>query len=117
MMKALKGEKVTIALADPSLACNRPVAAFEGSRQGDVIEGQPLESNGYFIDVSQNVFEEEDKDKNCVNYPTDNFDTYMACDDDFVRGFVSTMGLGANIPIWATSNRLCKEIKLHLFFI
>ena len=94
---------MTISLADPGLACNRPVAAFEGSKQGDVIEGQPLESNGYFIDVSQIVFEEKDKDKNCVNYPTASFDTYMDCDDAFVRGFVSTMGLGAHIPIWATS--------------
>ena len=108
-MKHIKDEKVTISLSDPGLACNRPVAALEGSRQGDTIEAEPFKNSGYIIDVNQNVFEEEDKEKNCVNYPTADFDTYMACDDAFVRNFVSTMGLGGHIPIWATSKKLCQN--------
>ena len=100
----IQNQTVTLSLTDRSLACNRPIRAFHGSGQGDFVQTEPFERATYIIDVNQNVFEEEDEEKNCVNYPTPHFDTYMDCDDAFVLESTSRMGFGNQIPIWATRN-------------
>ena len=102
--KNIQNQTVTLSLKDQSLACNRPIGAFQGSRQGDLVKTEPFERATYIIDVNQNMFEEEDEEKNCVNYPTLHFDSYMDCDDAFVLDSVSRMGIGNQIPIWVTRN-------------
>ena len=43
---------------------------------------------------------EEDKSKNCVNYPHEKYETYSDCEDDFVA---SNLPPGI-VPIWFTNN-------------
>ena len=43
---------------------------------------------------------EEDKERNCVNYPTATFKSFAECDIDFVK---RTLPEGAN-PYWVASN-------------
>ena len=102
--KHVQKQTITLSLTDRSVACNRPIGAFQASRQGDLVKTEPFERATYIIDVKQNMFEEEDEEKNCVNYPTPHFDTYMDCDDAFVLNSASRMGLGNQNPVWATKN-------------
>ena len=53
------------------------------------------------IKISQTIDSELDADKNCKNYPYENFENYGNCDDDFVRKVVSKYGV---MPFWATKN-------------
>ena len=50
--------------------------------------------------MKENIFLEEDKTKNCVNYPNEKFLSYNDCDKDFL---ISTLHPGL-IPIWATNS-------------
>ena len=34
----------------------------------------------FYVKVSQDLYEEKDVTKNCVNYPNDEYETYTDCD-------------------------------------
>ena len=52
------------------------------------------------VKLRQNVYLEEDKTKNCRNYPNDEFLSYNDCDEKFMKRSLPT-GL---LPIWLTDD-------------
>ena len=50
--------------------------------------------------ISQEEYAPEDPANPCVNYPTEEFESYADCDDHFVRSFLPP-GLK---PLWAVDN-------------
>ena len=73
-------QEIEIKLNDINLYSGRHILAHSMNHKGDRIF---IKSSGhnlvktYFVDISQ---EEEDSIKNCVNYPTNEFETYHNCD-------------------------------------
>ena len=57
--------------------------------------------NEVVLSISQTIDSEQDKDKNCKNYPFQNFKSYRECDDLYVQNQLKRFDL---IPFWATKN-------------
>ena len=55
----------------------------------------------YAVQFEQNVFVEEDEDKNCSNYVDD---SYEACDRRFIQEKLSQYYPYGFMPVWATEN-------------
>ena len=76
-------QEIEIKLNDISLYSGRHILAHSMNHKGDRMfiksSGQDL-MRTYFVDISQEVYVEEDSTKNCVNYPTNKFDSYHNCD-------------------------------------
>ena len=64
-----------------------------------IFAGTPTQKDAV-VQLRQNVYIEEDKTKNCVNYPNDKFLSYSTCDDYFLQRSLPT-GL---VPIWLKDN-------------
>ena len=61
------------------------------------------------IKLKENIFVEEDTSKNCVNYPHGKYESYNACDEDFLRNAIPP-GL---VPIWSAN--YMENVTNHLF--
>ena len=55
----------------------------------------------YIMKIKKNVFVEEDKTKNCRNYPNLDFESYEDCDFQYMRSKVKEMNL---MPPWLTDD-------------
>ena len=55
-------------------------------------------SKTYMLTFTQNIFSEEDRDHNCVNYPTENYDTFEDCDSQYLDKLLQQDSL---YPAWA----------------
>ena len=53
-------------------------------------------TNKALVQLNQNIYQEEDETKHCVNYPNSNYKSYGDCDDSFSWRFVPK---GIH-PIW-----------------
>ena len=51
----------------------------------------------YAVEISKNVYLEEDKSKNCKNYPNPDFVSYMECDEQYMKDICNSFNLA---PIW-----------------
>ena len=59
-------------------------------------------SDDYVLELQQNIFLRHDLSKNCVDYPTNKYESYNDCDKDFVLTTLAKH-YGPNfLPIWAT---------------
>ena len=57
-------------------------------QKGDTIMLEKSEisvDKDYYVKFNQNTFSENDKSKKCRNYPTEDFNSYKDCDDNFVK--------------------------------
>ena len=81
----------------------------EDRRNLNYIFGQPVKvtesgvTMAYIVEISRNVFVEEDPSKRCTNYPTTVFQSYKECDDWFMRSLLSKVSPDL-IPIWLTDD-------------
>ena len=57
--------------------------------------------NEVVLSISQTIDSEQDKDKNCKNYPFQDFKSFKECDDLYVQNQLKRFDL---IPFWATEN-------------
>ena len=64
----------------------------------------------YAVEFEQNVFVEEDEDKNCSNYDND---SYEDCDRRYIQEKLSRNYPDGFMPVWATGN-MTKVTKLFL---
>ena len=53
------------------------------------------------IGLSQFKYLEKEKATDCQNYPSNQFNTFQDCDEDFIKDKMKTFGL---MPFWATDN-------------
>ena len=59
--------------------------------------------------ISQSKYSDLDLDKNCKNYPYNNFSSYRECDEDFV--FKIHMKKYKTMPFWVTDN--IEDVTFH----
>ena len=90
-------EKVQISLQGITLATNRDIFDNSFYTRGDKITVTPGRINKYAVEISKNVYLEEDKSKKCADYPNSEFDTYMECDDRYMKNICQRFQLA---PIW-----------------
>ena len=105
-------EKLELRLFDRGLLTRRPLVSL-GQFNGELItikpSCKPIRSFEYHYDVvlDQNRFLEKDKSKNCVNYPTEQFQDYQSCDDSFQKEFLQKHS--PYKPFWAFGKLSNKE--------
>ena len=68
-----------------SLSCARDIFDHMFYTAGDPIVARHRELYKYALRISENVFVEEDLSKNCRVYPNEEFESYQACDDQFMK--------------------------------
>ena len=68
-----------------SLSCARDIFDHMFYTTGDPIATRSKELYKYALKISENVFVEEDLSKNCRVYPNEEFESYCACDDQFLK--------------------------------
>ena len=66
-------------------------------------------SKTYMVSFKQDIFLEEDKNQNCVVYPTENFDSFEDCDQDYLADLLKNETL---YPAWATPEDLSKATNI-----
>ena len=94
-------EKVQISLQGSTLASNREIFDNSFYNKGDKITVKPGRINKYAVEISKNVYLEEDKSKKCRDYPNSEYASYMECDDQFMKGICKRVELA---PIWLLDN-------------
>ena len=59
-------------------------------------------SDDYILELKQDIFVEDDPSKNCVNFPTREFQSYNDCDKNFTITKLAEHYGPDLVPIWAT---------------
>ena len=66
--------------------------------------GQKCSNKKFLVEFKQTKYVEEDKSKDCTNYPNSNHSSYNECDQAYVRQKISAY-IGPNFtPLWAATN-------------
>ena len=68
-----------------TLYCKRNIKEQNVFASGSPIQLDKYESSEYLIQIKENIFVEEDKTKNCQNYPNAKFVSYGNCDEEFLK--------------------------------
>ena len=76
---------VQVKVQGGSLSCSREIFDHMFYASGDPIEARHRVFYKYALKISENVFVEEDLSKNCRVYPNEEFESYRACDDQFMK--------------------------------
>ena len=90
-------EKVQISLQGITLDSNREIFDNSFYNKGDKITVKPGRIYKYAVEISKNVYLEEDKSKKCRDYPNSEYASYMECDDQFMKDICERVELA---PIW-----------------
>ena len=94
----------TLLLEDKNRVSSRSLRSNRLIYSGPSLISNNLATTTYqviIIKISQTLDSELDSDKNCKNYPYQNFESYGSCDEDFVYQEVSKYGV---MPFWATND-------------
>ena len=92
-----KTKSVKINLQSSTLNSNREMFDNTFYTKGDPIYVEPGKFRKYAVEISKNVYLEEDKSKNCRDYPNFEFASYMDCDEEHMKNICKGMNLA---PIW-----------------
>ena len=95
--KTEKTKSVKINLQSSTLNSNREMYDNAFYTKGDPIYVEPGKFRKYAVEISKNVYLEEDKSKNCRDYPNQDFASYMDCDEQHMKNICKSMNLA---PIW-----------------
>ena len=90
-------ETVQILVEGKGIVTRRDVYDNMLLASGDAIETRPGSLTKYVLKINQKVYVEEDKSKNCRNYPNEDFENYAACDDHYMKSLCDEARLS---PIW-----------------
>jgi hypothetical protein len=90
-------------LEDRLISLNRANAFAKLSyKSGPQIHNDPYRYKVYILQITQNVFVENDKSIGCRNYPTEQFATYNDCDEEFTERYTRERSPVGLVPFWAT---------------
>jgi hypothetical protein len=107
LFRRLSGKSLELRLGDRLMSSSRPIPSGLTMVSGDKMEAD-IVTNGtaeiYFIEIHQNIFGPDDPEAACVNYPTKEFKSYSACDDAFIVSSLPSLGIGDQMPVWATKD-------------
>ena len=95
--KTEKIGKVVIKLQGSTLTSNREIFDNALYTRGDEILTHAGKFHKYAVQISKNVYLEEDASKNCRDYPNTDFASYMECDEQHMKNICNGMNLA---PIW-----------------
>ena len=95
---------IEMQLEDKESTTVRPLMYNINKQKGDKIVVEETLTHEYYLDFYKEIFNEEDKNRNCKNYPFKTHKTYKECDKNFIREVLDEYGLKNITPIWATDN-------------
>ena len=96
-----KNITVEVQLQGQTLATRRNINGHQFYHSGEVMNSLL----GYIVKLKKNSFVEEDPSRSCRNYPTPDFESYMDCDDRYVKERFKAFFPGLNLtPPWLTDN-------------
>ena len=103
MLKNLFDYKAVLTFEDRNFISVRPITTAFFKNLGDKIElvqSRPssYKAVSYGLSFAKTIFNEKDLSKDCVNYPTKEFQSYWNCDYKFINQYLSKYNLN---PIWA----------------
>ena len=94
-----QGESTFVFLKGRSMNSDRDISDHVFHRT--YIELESKITKKYSVEISKNVFVEDDSSKNCWTYPNKNFASYNDCDERYMKNICEQEGL---LPIWLTSD-------------
>ena len=96
-IKARNIEKLQISLYGSTINTHREIYDNTFYAKGDTVNAKSGELNKYAVKISKNIFLEDDKSKNCREYPNSEYASYMDCDNQYVKKICDKAKLA---PIW-----------------
>ena len=99
-------DNVLMHFKDKTYYTSRPIYEQKLNHQGATLTINLKENmlRSFTSELKQEVFVEEDKSKDCTNYPNSNHSSYNECDQAYVRKKISAY-IGPNFtPLWAATN-------------
>merc|ERR550532_2611286 len=76
---------------------NRDITEHFFYSTGDSMKARSGVVTKFVMEISENIYNEQDKSKNCKNYPNENFASYFDCEEHFVQQTCQSFGVA---PIW-----------------
>ena len=104
--------KIEVHVEDRLQTMSRYYMASKLKTQGPNIFMKDLQDcsmKTYMLKFTQNIYVEEDKDHNCVVYPTANYSTFESCDSQYLSDLLQQESLQ---PAWATPQDLSLATNL-----
>ena len=100
--------EVEILLKDAGIFTKRTILEhstnYKGAKAGTKFEAQDNKVKDFIVEVSQEVFAEEDVTKNCSLYPNKRHSSYGQCDTEYTRAVLAdTFGPDFR-PLWIENN-------------
>ena len=98
-------EEAMIHFKDKTYYTSRPIYEQKLNHHGPTLAVNLKENvlKSFTKELKQEVFVEEDKSKDCTNYPNSNHSSYNECDQAYVRAKISAF-IGPNFtPLWAAT--------------
>ena len=83
------------------LISNRDFFHFFFYSTGDAIISEQGRMQRFGVEISKNVYVEEDKDKQCKEYPNDQYKSFADCDNQYLRSVCQKHNIS---PIWLNNN-------------
>ena len=94
-----QGESTFVFLKGRSMNTDRDISDHVFHRT--YIELESKITKKYSVEISKNIFVEDDLSKNCLKYPNKNFASYNDCDERYMKNICEQEGL---LPIWLTND-------------
>ena len=100
--------EINIQFEDANLFTGRHISQHNLNYKGDKIGITGNQSKNvlkvYDMEMNEEIFVEEDRSKNCANYPTRDYESYNECDKQYsLNRLAAEVGPGFT-PLWATDN-------------
>ena len=83
------------------LISNRDFFHFIFYSTGDAIISEQGRMQRFGVEISKNIYVEEDKDKQCKEYPNDQYKSFGDCDNQYLRSVCQKHNIS---PIWLNNN-------------
>ena len=113
-------DELEVKLSDINLYSGRQIVAHAMNHQGDRIATTNLQTQRiklYFVELSQEVYVEDDPTKNCTNYPNSEHETYNDCDRHAALSELSEEISPSFYPLWAADSNNFSRVTTEPVFI
>ena len=91
-LKSPNRERVQVLVQGKGIETNRDVYDNMLLASGDALQTEPGSMTKYVLKINQKFYVEEDTSKNCRNYPNEDFESYGACDDHYMKSLCKAAG-------------------------
>ena len=96
---------IEIRLEDKSAYCSRPLYQSLVNQKGvKIVVPEADHHSKFYVNIEQDIFDEDDDTKHCHNYPNKNYENYEDCEKKFMKDSLHALGLKNFTPFWATND-------------